>query len=127
MLSLQESLGNALKEWRIEDKNDTGCKLVGNFLFPDDFPGFAGHFPEQPVLPAIIQLAAVRHLAELALGKELHPAECQRAKFRGMVLPQEDITVSVTLTEKENNWHARFSLSKNDASVAGGSLLFKSV
>ena len=125
MLSLQESLGNALNEWRIEDKTDAGLDLVGVYLFPENFPGFAGHFPQQPVLPAIIQLAAVRHLAELALGQELVPLECQRAKFRDMVQPQEEVTVSVTLTEQESNWRARFALRKGDESVSGGTLLFK--
>lgn len=125
MLSLQESLRDALQEWRAGDKTDAGQELVGVFVFPDSFPGFAGHFPEQPVLPAIIQLAAVRHLAELALGQDLVPQECQRAKFRDIVQPQEELTVKATLVEKENGWLARFSLNKDEVSVSGGNLLFK--
>lgn len=127
MLSLQESLQKSLRDWRIEKKTDVDIDLVGVFCFPDDFPGFAGHFPVQPVLPAIIQLAAVRHLAELALGRELLPLGCRRAKFREVVLPQEELSVSVSLVKKENNWQAQFSLRKGDSPVSGGGLLFKQV
>lgn len=124
MLSLQESLRNALKEWRIENESDTDRELAGVFVFPDDFSGFAGHFPDQPILPAIIQLASVRHLTELALGQKLVPSECNRAKFRGMVKPQDEMAVNVKLSAKDDGYLAKFSLKIKNDPVSSGVLKF---
>ena len=77
------------------------------------------------MLPAVIQLAAVRHLAELALARELVPVGCRRAKFRDIAKPREELEVRVALTEKEGSWLARFSLAKQAAPVASGDLVVR--
>ena len=61
--------------------------IQGIFVFPPDFPAFDGHFPGQPVLPAIAQLAAVRLLAAKHLGRDLTAFRLDRAKFKSMVSP----------------------------------------
>jgi 3-hydroxyacyl-[acyl-carrier-protein] dehydratase len=122
MLSLEESLQQSLRQWRFDKQGEDGFSLSGEFRFKPSFPGFNGHFPEQPVLPAIVQLAAVRHLAELALDRKLVLIRCQRVKFRGMVLPQEVLQVAVRLSQRVNGWQAEFSLQKAEGMVAGGLL-----
>lgn len=125
MQSLQEAVRAALREWHMEEAGTGSVSLAGLFVFPEAFPGFAGHFPGQPVLPAVIQLAAVRHLVELALDRQLVPVECRRAKFRDIARPLEELEAKVILTEKEDRWLARFALRKGNAPVASGDLVIK--
>ena len=38
--------------------------LTARFVFPAEFTGFRGHFPEQPVLPAVCKIQAVVAMLE---------------------------------------------------------------
>jgi 3-hydroxyacyl-[acyl-carrier-protein] dehydratase len=122
MLTLEESLRESLRQHHIARQAGNGFAITGEFRFETSFSGFAGHFPGQPILPAIAQLAAVRHLAELALSRKLVPVGCERMKFRGMVLPQETLLVSMELLPSGQGWQADFSLRKDGGPVAGGLL-----
>lgn len=122
MLSLEKSVHDALCEWRVEEKTESAIKVSGVFLFSKMFSGFDGHFPNQPILPAIVQLAAVRHLAQKSLERNLVPVGCQRTKFRDIVGPQEELAVTIDLQKKRNNWQAKFSMQKGDELAAGGTL-----
>lgn len=44
--------------------------FVASITFDKDFPGFDGHFPGNPVVPAICQLSAVELLAQRALQND---------------------------------------------------------
>ncbi|MFV9646765.1 MAG: hypothetical protein ACNYWU_13155, partial [Desulfobacterales bacterium] len=76
----------------------------------DSFPGFDGHFPGQPVLPAIIQLAAVRYIAECGLEHPLTPNSYGRTKFRGIIQPDEEIEVTLALYVEEKQWVGKFTI-----------------
>ncbi|ADH85813.1 3-hydroxyacyl-ACP dehydratase FabZ family protein [Desulfurivibrio alkaliphilus] len=124
MLSLEEGLRQSLRSWRREQQDEEGMWLVGDYCFAPEFPGFAGHFPDLPILPAVVQLAAVRQLAELAVAGKLLTVGCRGAKFRGMVRPQELLTVSLHLVPRgeATGWQAKFKLTKDGGLVAGGKL-----
>jgi len=122
VLSLEKSVNEALRKWSVEERSESSLKVSGVFIFPEDFGGFAGHFPGRPILPAIVQLAAVRHLGQKGLGARLVPVGCQRTKFRGVVSPLEEMEVTVVLHKKGDNWHGKFTMQKGDEPVAGGTL-----
>lgn len=92
---------------------------------PADFPAFAGHFPGQPVLPAVMQLVVVRLLAGELLQRPLDPIKTDRLKFKGMIQPNETINVQVHLEKVAGDWHAAFKLRRIDAVVSAGTILFK--
>lgn len=94
---------------------------------PADFPGFAGHFPDQPVLPAVLQLLAVRLLAESLLEAPLTPVGGDRLKFKGMIGPDESINLRVTLRDQSGPLKGEFSLDKVGAPIASGTLVFQRV
>jgi hypothetical protein len=62
------------------------------------------------VLPAVVQLAMVRHLAELGLGCPLHIESFSRIKFKGVVRPNETVVAEVELDEVARGWEANFIL-----------------
>jgi 3-hydroxyacyl-[acyl-carrier-protein] dehydratase len=94
---------------------------------PADFPGFAGHFPDQPVLPAVLQLLAVRLLAESLLETRLTPVGADRLKFKGMVGPDETVNLRVSLREQAGLLKVEFSLDKAGTPIASGTLVFRPI
>jgi len=92
---------------------------------PEDFAGFEGHFPGEPILPAVLQLMAVRLLAETMAGSPLDSIGAERLKFKGMVRPAEEVMILVNLREERELLRADFSLKRGSAIVASGTLVFR--
>ena len=110
--SLAKSIQLCCKKLQIA-KDKKYLIISSVFVFPDSFPGFDGHFPGQPVLPAIIQLAAVRYLAEQGLGQSIQPGGFSRTKFRGIIQPKEEIEITVDLFAEEKQWSGKFTLKRS--------------
>ena len=66
-----------------------------SFFFADNFFGFDGHFPDDPMLPGIAQIAAVALVA--SAGRDFRLLEVRRAKFMGMVRPGDTMRVRTTV------------------------------
>lgn len=58
------------------------------FVFAPDFLGFAGHFPDAPVLPAAVQLMLGRRVLERWSGKACRLKGVSQAKFFKPITPQ---------------------------------------
>jgi 3-hydroxyacyl-[acyl-carrier-protein] dehydratase len=65
-----------------------------SYRFGADFPGFAGHFPAYPVLPAVVQILTALLLVEEQGGGELELLSVENAKFLQQLRPDEEIVVS---------------------------------
>jgi 3-hydroxyacyl-[acyl-carrier-protein] dehydratase len=64
------------------------------YRFGADFPGFDGHFPAYPVLPAVVQIQTALQLAEEQMGRGLQLLAVESAKFLQQLRPDEEIVVS---------------------------------
>jgi 3-hydroxyacyl-[acyl-carrier-protein] dehydratase len=71
---------------------ETGAR---RFRFGPGFIGFSGHFPGNPILPAIVQIRAAVSLAEEEGGKTLRLAAVRSAKFLAPIRPDEDVWIRV--------------------------------
>ncbi len=105
--------------------DDQRREVVAELCFSADFPAFAGHFPGQPVLPAVIQLAVVRSLAADLLERSLEPVKTKRLKFKGMVGPGDLVQVRVEIKKEEDNWLASFKLAHDGKAVSSGAIIFR--
>ena len=61
------------------------------FTFGDDFAGFDGHFPGNPILPGVAQIMAA--VLTAAPGREARLRSIGRSKFLSMVRPGETMRV----------------------------------
>jgi len=68
-------------------------KVIGRYLFPPSFIGFAGHFPGYPVLPAFVQVLSALMVIEEWKGLPLKLFTIERAKFHIEVKPDQEMTV----------------------------------
>ena len=72
--------------------------LVATFSFPPDFIGSRGHFPDEPVLPAVCFIEAVLVGLEAHFRKRLSLQRVASAKF-----------LAVVRCAQEGTWTCRFS------------------
>jgi 3-hydroxyacyl-[acyl-carrier-protein] dehydratase len=109
-----------------EAKVDTAARSgTARLCCPADFPGFAGHFPGEPILPAVLQLMAVRLLAETLAGGSLEEVAVERLKFKGMVRPADPVEIRLSLREEGELLRAGFTLVRDRETVASGTLIFR--
>ncbi len=82
-----------------------------------DSPWFSGHFPDDPVLPGIAQIAmafeAVKHLG----GKERKIFQVKKVRFKQIIRPGDKLTVRVSL-RKNNTFSFRIFL-KGELACSG--------
>lgn len=76
--------------------SQTAESVEGTFCFSENFSGFEGHFPGQPVLPGICLVQAVLVLAEFLCAAPPVLQEVVSAKFFSVVTP--DCPVQMTCT-----------------------------
>ncbi|NTV15347.1 MAG: beta-hydroxyacyl-ACP dehydratase [Desulfobulbaceae bacterium] len=115
-------LAGCLTDLRVDREARTGGAQL---CCPPTFPGFVGHFPGAPVLPAVLQVLAVRLLAEAILGSGLAPLGVERLKFKGMVHPGEVVRVSLVLKDRAAGLGAEFALDREGAPIASGCIIFR--
>lgn len=111
----------------IHDDSES-LELNAEFIFGAAFTGFRGHFPGRPVLPAVVQLASVRFLAETGLKQPVYPVSYSRTKFRGIIQPDEKIILQVRLKREDVGWTGTFTVDKDEGErVTSGAFLFSTV
>ena len=76
--------------------NGTGS---ATFTFPEDFPGFRGHFPDRPVLPGVCLVQAGVALAGAMMHRDVRLKAIVTAKFLSAILPREPVEVRAGLQE----------------------------
>ncbi len=119
---LHTGIMNSMKSPSFDEKEGIfSC----DFWFDRNFPGFSGHFPGNPVLPAVVQLAAVRILSEKMFQVPLKLKKIERARFKSIVLPEEEISISGTVSKNDDIISVTFSIAKESGDVASGSLLLE--
>ena len=74
-----------------------------------DSPWFSGHFPDDPILPGIAQIAlafeAVKHLR----GGDVKITEVKKIRFKQIIRPDDRLTIRVS-PGKENTYTFRILL-----------------
>lgn len=102
--------------YHIQDVEFTDGTLTASVTLNPDHAIFAGHFPGQPVLPGVCQLALVKELLQKHLQKKLVLTRADQVKFMAMVDPRRtpDLRVSIRLTEADGIHTAQTVLSAGD-------------
>jgi 3-hydroxymyristoyl/3-hydroxydecanoyl-(acyl carrier protein) dehydratase len=68
------------------ERLDSG-EISAELRIPPESQWFSGHFPGQPILPGIAQLALVRDTVSQACGRSVAVSEFSRIKFKKMITP----------------------------------------
>lgn len=85
---------------------------------PADHPCLAGHFPGQPVVPAVMLLEFVAQGLSEALARRVSLSAVPAAKFTRPLLPQQAVRVELQIDTAGRC--ARFKLSAQGEELAQG-------
>jgi 3-hydroxyacyl-[acyl-carrier-protein] dehydratase len=96
-----------------------GQTVTSRFLFPEDFIGFQGHFPDKKVLPGVCQIQCVLSSIEQTYKKTVVLKEIVLAKYFAPVAPGEEITCLCSDVKDENDeFVVKAVLSRNGAKIS---------
>lgn len=70
-------------QYQIIMQSDTEFTL--NCHFPKDYPYFAGHFPNFPILAGVVQLGLVHQFVQKFLSLSLQSAAVRQIKYQNVV------------------------------------------
>lgn len=86
---------------------EPGVRAVGKKYVTYNEPYFAGHFPQEPVMPGVLQMEALAQVGAVAMlsleankGKIAYFAAINNAKFKDMVLPGDVLTLEVEIVKQ---------------------------
>lgn len=95
-----------------------GTSLTARFLFPPEFIGFQGHFPQQKVLPGACQIQCALTVIEKGLGMRVALREIVLAKFVAPVLPDQEVSCVVSDSGGPGGqWICRARISRGDERI----------
>lgn len=94
-------------------------KLLSLFVFPPEFIGFQGHFPEQKVLPGICHIQCVLATVEKGTGKSVVLKEIVRAKYFSPLFPDDEATCVISDMNDAGGEHVvKAVITKNAARIS---------
>ena len=75
-----------------------------SITFDRAFPGFDGHFPDNPIVPGVCEISVVELLARMAAGNDaLRTNRIVQVKFRVPLVPGDCATFSFSLHKDKDN------------------------
>ena len=79
-------------------------KLQATISLKPDHPIYQGHFPEQPVVPGVMQLQIFKEILEQQVQQKLQVKSISQVKFLNMILPGKQslqLNIRFQITEDE--------------------------
>lgn len=101
-------------------KGGTDKSIRAEIQVPAESPWFDGHFPGEPILPGVAQLAMVADLLGEALGDPVTLTQISRVRFKQAIRPAE--TVTVRITPKEEPLSFGFHIESGTEPVCSGKI-----
>lgn len=96
---------------------ERGDEIIVEWQIPETFPYFEGHFPGNPVFPAVAVIDGTCEFLVQAQRCDGIVTKIKKAKFSGVLGPREKVSVHLS-PGGEKTWEARWEVSKNDGSTA---------
>lgn len=111
------------------DKSVLENSIVLTLNIKDSIVWFDGHFPEQAVLPGVVQLhwavQIVRlHFSQLSITKSQFQ-QASNVKFKSMILPNQLVKLSLSYNEEKNKVNFSYFLEADE--LSSGVLVFSSL
>ncbi len=106
--------------YHIAQLQSSGNKLAAHVLLNPRHEVYKGHFPEQAVVPGVVQLQMIKELFEQAVSRELLISEIIQAKYLRMITPAESTLLDIQV-EWSQGEEGTFLI---NASVSGNQTVF---
>lgn len=107
------------------ERGDEPGTFRATYRFDPELPVFTGHFPGDPLLPAVFEIEMVRHATEVFSLFSYRIAEVKKAKISARINPGELIAVDGRATEAEGGVRVTATLSVDSQVRANITLVLK--
>ena len=101
-----------------------GVRAVGRKCVSFNEPFFAGHFPEEPVMPGVLVIEALAQVGAVVclslkenLGKTAYFGGINKARFRKKVIPGDVLTLEVEMVKNKGPMGIAFAKAYDDKKV----------
>lgn len=101
-------------------------RVVATAVFPNDSGWFAGHFPDNPIVPGVALIALVAEAVSekgRSEGRSLLITGVRRVRFRLPVRPSEEVTLEAVRMPKKEGTAYVFNVYLAGENVCGGVLM----
>lgn len=100
------------------EKDEEGSWKAKYCIAPD-FIGFQGHFPDYPLMPAVMQSLLAVHMLQKALGCKLSLESLPTAKFTGQVRPDDELLCQAKALDSKDSgrWEVNITRGEQDGEV----------
>ena len=86
------------------EEMEPGVRAVGRKCVTYNEPFFAGHFPQEPIMPGVLQIEALAQVGAVAIlskpenkGKTAYFGGIKNCRFRGKVSPGDKVKLETTI------------------------------
>ena len=100
--------------YEIHDLVQTDDSLTCNITYDAGHPIFAGHFPNQPIVPGVCTMDMIKELLQSATGKNLMLANATPVKFLQLILPDVRPQALISWKKVDDNLSVTASLKVGD-------------
>ncbi len=112
------SVRSAIDEIMVMEISPDGKSVSGHLKPGAGFPGFQGHFPDNPTLPGVCHVAIAEVFAERATSLRLELAELSKTKFFLPVRPDTSLSVTGRFTRSDDRLSAEVTLMSGENRVS---------
>lgn len=99
----------------VPEKTDGGWTAA--LSFPPSFSAFAGHFPGNPVVPAVVQILLLRCLVEKIQKRPVRIRNIHRAKFLIPLRPETCVALLLRQERTPGKWRGQLSTSEGVVAI----------
>ena len=89
--------------YTIQKLETTEGTISAHILLNPKHEVYKGHFPEQPVVPGVIQLQIVKEILEKHLVQQLFIAKVSNAKYLKINTPENSEVLQITIQHKKTD------------------------
>jgi 3-hydroxyacyl-[acyl-carrier-protein] dehydratase len=112
--------------YRLDDvKRSVSGEISARAVVPESSQWFSGHFPGDPILPAIAQLGMVFDAIRQTSKHPVKISRVGRVRFKQVVRPGDGLQITASPMEKEAGSYS-FQLSVQEELVCSGMMVVES-
>lgn len=103
----------------VDPQPDNEFRARTSLTVIEDEPVFAGHYPGRPIFPGVCLLdTALRSARMTGPSVAARPVEIEAARFTGMVVPGDVVTVDLSWQQRDSDWRCSARVSTGAGEVA---------
>ncbi len=114
--------------YKITNLSSSDSGIIATIKLNPNHEVYKGHFPNQPVVPGVIQLQIVKEIIENVLEGKLFMGNIVQVKYLIPITPLENHELSFTITNKktdEYNFKSTVSIGFNDNIFTKAKIVFR--